>query len=57
VSTATKPLLVGLASLVGGDTFIGPPPELQPVRLNKSVLGLQDVIERPPSLDPRLEGG
>ncbi len=57
VTTASKPLLVGLASLVGADTFLGPAPEVQPVRLGMSVLGLADVIERPPSLDPRLEGG
>ena len=57
VVTASKPLLVGIASLVGVDTFIGPPPALSPVRVGRSVLGLTDVIERPPSLDPRLEGG
>jgi len=57
VITASKPLLVGLASLVGADTFIGPPPETQPVRLGRSVLGLSDRIERPAALDPRLEGG
>ena len=57
VITASKPLLVGVASLVGADTFIGPPPEQQPVRLGTSVLGLSDRIERPAALDPRLEGG
>ncbi|HEY8209524.1 MAG TPA: phage tail protein [Myxococcaceae bacterium] len=57
VVTASRPLMVGLASLVGADTFIGPPPELQPVRLGKSVLGLSDRIDRPAALDPRLEGG
>jgi len=57
VVTASKPLLVGLASLVGADTFIGPPPETQTVRLGTSVLGLSDRIERPAALDPRLEGG
>lgn len=57
VVTASTPLLVGLASLVGMDTYLGPAPGRTPVRVGHSVLGLADVIERPPSLDPRLEGG
>ncbi len=57
VITASRPLLVGVASLVGVDTFTGPAPAPTSVRVGHSVLGLSDVIERPSSLDPRLEGG
>lgn len=57
VITASRPLLVGVASLVGVDTYVGPAPAPTSVRVGHSVLGLADVIERPSSLDPRLEGG
>jgi phage tail-like protein len=48
--------LIGLASLVGVDTFIGGTEERQPVRVDESNIGERDFISRPPSLDPRLEG-
>jgi phage tail-like protein len=49
--------MIGLASLVGIDTFIGAVEERQPVRVNVSNIGERDFIFRPASLDPRLEGG
>jgi phage tail-like protein len=49
--------MVGLASLIGVDTFIGASEERQPVRINQSNIGERDFIFRTPSLDPRLEGG
>jgi hypothetical protein len=49
--------MIGLASLVGVDTFIDAPEERRPVRVNQSNIGERDFIFRPASLDPRLEGG
>ncbi|MGK7889722.1 MAG: phage tail protein [Leptolyngbyaceae cyanobacterium] len=55
VITASQPLMVGIASLVGVDTYLGPRASPQPVRLNDSAIGLRDTIQRPASLDPRLQ--
>lgn len=56
VLTATWPLLVGVASLVGVDTYLGPPRPPQPARVNVSALGLGDRIVQSAALDPRLAG-
>jgi len=56
VLTATWPLLVGVASLVGVDTYLGPPRPPQPARVGVSALGLGDRIVQAASLDPRLAG-
>ncbi|HVG18982.1 MAG TPA: phage tail protein [Blastocatellia bacterium] len=57
VLTASFPFMVGMASLVGVDTYLADKPRPRPVRLGGSHLGVRDIIERPPSLDPRLGGG
>jgi phage tail-like protein len=57
VETASWPLLVGIASLVGVDTYLGPPREARPVRLNRSTLGEGDLLLAPAALDPRTVGG
>jgi hypothetical protein len=57
VLTATHPFLVGLSSLVGVDTYLASKPQPQPVRLGSSQVGVRDLVLRPASLDPRLEGG
>jgi phage tail-like protein len=57
VITATESFMVGIASLVGVDTYLSPKPKPQPVRVEASHIGIRDLIQRPPSLDPRLEGG
>lgn len=49
-------LLVGLASLIGVDTYLGAKPPIRPVRVGHSFLGLRDQILSPASLDPRYEG-
>jgi phage tail-like protein len=56
LAVASAPLLVGLASLVGVDTYLRPERNATAVRVNRSVVGLNDVIQRPASLDPRIEG-
>jgi phage tail-like protein len=57
VLSASWPFLVGAASLVGVDTYLAEKPRPEPVRVGRSQIGLRDLIQRPASLDPRLEGG
>jgi phage tail-like protein len=54
---ASQGLIVGLASLVAVDTWLGQRPQAAGVRLDQTVLGRGDRLARPLSLDPRLEGG
>ena len=56
VLPATWPLLVGVSSLVGVDTFLAPPRLPRQVELQRSVLGGGDVLQVQPLLDPRLSG-
>jgi phage tail-like protein len=56
VATATWPLLVGIASLVGVDTYLGPPQPPRPVRVEVSSLGGGDFVLGPVGLDPRMAG-
>lgn len=56
VASATWPLLVGIASLVGVDTYLGPPKPPQPARLQATVIGMGDRVLQDASLDPRLSG-
>ena len=53
---ATWPLLVGIASLVGVDTYLGPPRRPLPVRVQRSAVGLGDRLIGAAMLDPRLSG-
>jgi phage tail-like protein len=55
VMTASEPFLVGAASLVGVDTYLGPAQPVRPVRVGRSRLGRRDVLVHSPSLDPRLD--
>ncbi|QRN93106.1 phage tail protein [Archangium violaceum] len=57
VKLASKPLMVGVASLIGIDTYLGPTSKPEPMRVGHSALGSKNLIERPPSLDPRLHAG
>lgn len=57
VERATKPLILGLYSLVGVDTYLRPRPGPAPVRVDESILGEKDFVLRLPALDSRLEQG
>jgi phage tail-like protein len=57
VLSATRGFLIGMAALVGVDTYLTPARRPGPVIVNASYLGLRDLIQNPPSLDPRLAGG
>ncbi len=56
VVNATWPFLVGIASLVGVDTYLGPSRPQNPVRADVSGLGLGDFMLGSNSLDPRVDG-
>ena len=56
VVTATWPFMVGVASLVGVDSYLAPARPPTPVRLQRSILGTGDYVLGPTSLDPRLRG-
>lgn len=56
VVPAAYPFVVGMAALVGVDTYLAPPLAGQRVQVGRSRLGVRDVLEHLPSLDPRLEG-
>lgn len=56
VERARHPFIVGLAALVGIDTFAREPEAPRGVRLDESRLGTSDFLLRVPSLDPRLSG-
>ncbi|HRP24357.1 phage tail protein [Thauera sp.] len=56
IARASWPLLTGIASLVGVDTWLGPPRPPQPARADHSTLGHGDRVLGVASLDPRLSG-
>jgi phage tail-like protein len=53
VKTATGPLIVGLSSLLGVDTYFRPPPPPETVTVGGSTLGGGALLRRPVSLYPR----
>lgn len=55
VLAASLPLLVGMASLVGVDTYLARKPSARPARVGVSRVG-EDYVMGPVSLDPRLAG-
>jgi phage tail-like protein len=57
VLAARSPLMVGISSLIGVDTYLASKRGTTPVRVNRSQLGVRDHLVSPVSLDPRLEGG
>ena len=57
IQIASQPFLIGIASLVGANTFLAPEPPLDPVVVDSSRVGRYEVIQHTPSLDPRWENG
>ncbi len=57
VRTATQPFMIGLASLLSVNTYLGPDPPRNPVTVDVSDVGRWDVVTQLASLDPRLENG
>jgi phage tail-like protein len=57
VVRASQPFLVGMSALVGVDSYLTREPAPSPVRVGASYVGLRDLVQRPASLDPRLDGG
>jgi len=55
VRRATQPFMVGLASLVGVNSYLAPEPPRQSVRVGQSQIGRYDLVMHLPSLDPRME--
>jgi phage tail-like protein len=51
---ATQPLMIGLASLLGVNTYLAPEPPRNTATVNVSDVG-HDVVTDMPSLDPRYE--
>ena len=57
VQLASHPFMVGLASLVGVDSYLRPQQSRPNILVDESKLGTQGFLQRPATLDPRLEGG
>jgi phage tail-like protein len=57
VVTTSYPLLIGVAALIGVDTYLSAPRTNGTVQLNRSTLGVGDFVRRIGSLDPRVAGG
>jgi hypothetical protein len=57
VRRATEPFMIGLASLVGVNTYLAPEPARNTATLDVSDVGRYDVVTHMPSLDPRMENG
>jgi phage tail-like protein len=56
VVDATWPLLAGVSSLLGVDTYLGPPRPPRPVQVQRTLVGLGDRLIGAALLDPRLSG-
>lgn len=55
IVSASRALLVGMASLVGVDTYLTFPPVAQPARIDRTRLGAGDYVLGPAALDRRLD--
>jgi phage tail-like protein len=57
VRVATEPFMIGLASLLGVNTYLAPEPPRNPVTVDVSDVGRYDVVMQMPTLDPRMDNG
>jgi len=57
VKVATQPFMIGLASLLGVNTYLGPEAPSNQVTLGVSDVGRYDIVTEMPSLDPRMNNG
>jgi len=57
VRVATQPFMIGLASLLGVNTYLAPEPPRNPVTVDVSDVGRYDVVMQMPTLDPRMDNG
>ena len=55
IQVASQPFMVGLAALVGVNSYLAPQPPPDPVVLNQTQIGRYNTVIQSPSLDPRLE--
>ncbi len=55
IRIATQPFMVGLAALLGVDSYLAPAPPRDPVVLGPSQIGRYNMVIEAPSLDPRME--
>jgi phage tail-like protein len=55
IQIATQPFMIGLASLLGVNSYLAPEPPRNPIVLNQSRVGRYNMVIQSPSLDPRLE--
>lgn len=56
VVSATYSFMVGIASLIGLDTYLAEEVAPGAVRVGESHIGVRDMIRHRPALDPRMEG-
>ena len=57
VKVATQPFMIGLASLLGVNTYLGPDAPANQVTVGVSDVGRYDIVIEMPSLDPRMNNG
>jgi phage tail-like protein len=57
IQIAEQPFLIGLASLVGANTYLAPAAAADPAVVDLSTIGRYNRIQHVPSLDPRWENG
>jgi phage tail-like protein len=55
IRIATQPFMVGLAALLGVDSYLAADPPRSPVVVGTSQIGRYDMVVQNPSLDPRME--
>lgn len=56
VRRASHQFMAGMAALLGVDTFLLPTPEPEGVTVESTPVGEGALLQRPPSLDPRIQG-